>query len=82
MQPILLLETRTLPMTFLTSRSLQVMSITSQGSPLAFQYCYQDIPDMLCYGQSYELLDTPEKDLRILTKLGETEYEYLFRLRS
>lgn len=80
MKPILLLETRTNPMTFLTSRSLQILSISSQGSPLEYQYYYQEIPDMVCYGQNYELLDTPEKSLLILTRLGEVEYEYLFQL--
>lgn len=80
MKPILLLETRTIPMTFLTSRSLQILSISSQGSTLGYQYHYQEIPDMVCYGQNYELLDTPEGTLQILTRLGEVEYEYLFQL--
>lgn len=82
MKPILLLETRVDPMVFLTSRSLTILSISSQGSPIEYQYTHQDIPEMVCYGNSYELLGNPREDLKILARLGEQEYEYLFHLRS
>jgi len=80
MMPLLLLETRTDPMTILTSRSLVIKSISSQGSNLEFCYTHQEIPEQSCYGQSYLLLDTPSVDLVIHGMLGEEEMDYVFEL--
>lgn len=80
MKPVLLLETRTEPMAILTSRSLTIESISSQGLPIEFCYDYQDLEGQLCYGQSYVLLDTPKEDLVIRGRLGEEEVNYEFIL--
>jgi hypothetical protein len=80
MKPVLLLETRTEPMGILTSRSLTIDSISSQGLPIEFCYDYQELEEQLCYGQSYVLLATPRVDLLIKGHLGEEEVEYVFTL--
>lgn len=80
MQPLLLLETRTSPMTILTSRSLIIKSISSQGADLEFCYTHQEIPEHVCYGQSYMLLEDASEELKIDALLGEEKIEYVFKL--
>lgn len=79
-KPLLLLETRTDPMTILTSRSLVIKSISSQGSDLEFCYTHQEIPEYSCYGQSYLVLDTPKNELVVKATIGEEELDYVFKL--
>lgn len=78
--PLVLLETRTDPMTILTSRSLVIKSISSQGTALEFCYTNQDIAEHVCYGQSYMLLENPRADLVIKAILGDEEIDYVFKL--
>jgi hypothetical protein len=80
MQPVLLLETRISPIGFLTSRSLVIDSISSQGRPIEYCRDYLDIEGSMCYGCYYILLDEPDTDLVIIGSIGDEQYRYRFTL--